>query len=180
MQSPQRVGKYPSGGYYQDNPRPPYLIRTSLNVGGGTGGHACAGGGGGAGRGDRGGAAGRWAGAVAGAELGAGAGASLRLTARCIGALSFIWACPIYRSNSWSSAWRRGPLSTIGSPSVFRPSGPAVRVANVTVKSHSGSECDHVSKVMMWQFGHSLRANIFRQTFAVVRRFRPCQPRPIK
>jgi hypothetical protein len=33
---------------------------------------------------------------------------------------------------------------------------------------------------MMWQFGHSLRANIFRQTFAVVRRFRPCQPRPIK
>ncbi len=50
----------------------------SLNVGGGTRGHACAGDGGGVGRGDGGGVAGRGAGAtVAGVELGADAGAFL-------------------------------------------------------------------------------------------------------
>jgi hypothetical protein len=91
--------------------RQPYLMRISLNVGGGTGGHACAGGGGGVGR-DGGGAAGRGAGAtVAGAELGGGgvAGASACLPARScrIGTLSFMCACPIYRSNSSLLAWRR-------------------------------------------------------------------------
>jgi len=75
-----------------------------LNVGGGTSGHACAGGGGGVGR-DGGGAVGRGAGAtVAGAELGPGAdaGTSAWLPERScrIGTLSFMWACPMYRSNS--------------------------------------------------------------------------------
>ena len=60
-----------------------YLIRMSLNVGGGIGGHACVGDDGGAGRGDRGGVAGRGDGAtIAGAELGLGAGASASLPAR--------------------------------------------------------------------------------------------------
>ncbi len=57
----------------------PYLIRISLNVGGGAGGHACAGGGGGVGCDDGGGAAlcGTGpAGLGAGAELGPGAGPS--------------------------------------------------------------------------------------------------------
>jgi hypothetical protein len=88
---------------------PSYLIRKSLRVGAGTGGQACAGG---AGRGDGGGVVGRGAGAtVAGAELGtgAGAGASTCLPARScrIGTLSFMWACPTYRSNSSLLAWRR-------------------------------------------------------------------------
>jgi hypothetical protein len=43
----------------------PYLTCMSLNVGGGTGGHACAGDGGGGGRGDRGSVVGRGAGAGA-------------------------------------------------------------------------------------------------------------------
>jgi hypothetical protein len=89
--------------------RVPYLIRRSLNVGGCAGGHACVGGGEGVGR-DGGGVAGRGAGAtVAGAELGAGAVASTCLPARScrIGTLSFVWACPTYRSNSSLLAWRR-------------------------------------------------------------------------
>jgi hypothetical protein len=49
-------------------------------------------------------------------------------------------------------------------PAYRRQSGPLLEIAQVTVKSHSGSECDHVSKVMMWQFSHSFRVNKFRQT----------------
>jgi hypothetical protein len=93
-----------------------------LNVGGGTGGHACAGGGGGVGR-DGGGVAGRGVGVTAvggvlgvgagadargaGTELGAGAGPSACLPARSwrIGALSFVWAWLMYRSNSSAFAW---------------------------------------------------------------------------
>jgi hypothetical protein len=104
--------------------RQPYLIRISPNVSGATGGHACAGGGGGS-RGDGGGVAGREGGAdglSAGAELGAGAGASACLPARSprIGPLSFMWACPIYRSNSWAFALRfyGGPAQHQG------PAGP--------------------------------------------------------
>ena len=75
----------------------------SLNVGGATGGHACAGGGEGGGRGDGGGAVGRGVGAsVAGVELGAGAGASACLPPRSsrIGLRSFWWAWLMYLSNS--------------------------------------------------------------------------------
>jgi hypothetical protein len=49
---------------------------------------------------------------------------ALPLRSSRIGALIFWWACVMYRSNSWSLAWRppgcpgtAGPLSTIGSPS---------------------------------------------------------------
>jgi hypothetical protein len=72
--------------------RLPYLIRRSLNVGGSTGGHACAGGGGDVGR-DGGGAVGRGAGATV-VELGPDAGTSASLPARSsrIGLRSFMWA----------------------------------------------------------------------------------------
>jgi hypothetical protein len=46
------------------------------------------------------------AGAILGAELGAGA-AWLPARSSRIGLRNFMWACPIYRSNSSLLAWRR-------------------------------------------------------------------------
>jgi hypothetical protein len=100
---------------------PSYLARISLNVGGGTGGHACAGGGGGdTGRGGGGGVAGRGGGAdgldggtgldgVDNIEGIADVGTSACLPARSsrICFRSFMCACPMYRSNSSALAWRR-------------------------------------------------------------------------